>query len=97
MASPYLSNDALEKGDRWRAFRGLRWWQLVLSLLPLVLIALGGLVGGAVGGAGTWLNLKVARRPLHPVVKVLAMIGVVVGAYVVWLFVAIAVRALFAS
>jgi len=97
MASPNLSNNALEKPDRWAAFRGLSWWQLVLSLLPLVLIGLGGLVGGAVGGAGAWLNLKVARRSLHPAVKALAMIAVVVGTYVVWSFVAIALKAMIAS
>jgi hypothetical protein len=97
MASPYLSNNALEKRDRWAAFRGLSWWQLVLSLLPLVLIGLGGLVGGAVGGAGAWLNLKLARRSLHPAVKALAMIVVVVATYVVWSFVAIALKAVFAS
>src|ERR1041384_3371524 len=76
MALPTLSDNALEKRDRWAAFRGLSWWQLVLSLLPLVLIGLGGLVGGAVGGAGAWLNLKVARRSLHPAVKALVMIVV---------------------
>jgi hypothetical protein len=44
-----MSQTASPKGDRWAAFHGLRWWQLVLSLLPLALIGLGGLVGGAVG------------------------------------------------
>ncbi|SNT29766.1 hypothetical protein SAMN05421812_104329 [Asanoa hainanensis] len=93
MASPNLSSNSLEKRDRWAAFRGLRWWQLVLSLLPLVLIGLGGLIGGAVGAAGTWLNLKVARKSLHPAVKALVMIAVVIGAYVVWSIVAVALKA----
>lgn len=97
MASPNLSNNAREKGDRWAAFRGLSWWQVVLSLLPLVLIGLGGLVGGAVGGAGAWLNLKVARGSLHPAVKALIMVVVVVVTYVVWSFVAIEVKALLAG
>jgi hypothetical protein len=85
------------KGDRWAAFRGLSWWQLVLSLVPLALIGLGGLIGGAVGGAGTWVNLKVARSALHPAVKALVMIMVIGAAYVVWLIVAIAVRSMIAS
>ncbi|GIF67443.1 hypothetical protein Ais01nite_54780 [Asanoa ishikariensis] len=93
MVSPNLSNNALEKRDRWAAFRGLSWWQLVLSLLPLVLIALGGLIGGAIGGAGAWLNLKLARRSLHPALKALAMIVVGVAAYVVWVVVVIALNA----
>lgn len=86
-----------QKSDRWAAFRGLSWWQLVLSLLPLALIGLGGLIGGAVGGAAAWANLKVARSALHPAAKALVMVMVVGAAYVVWLIIAMAVRSMIAS
>ncbi|HZM78796.1 MAG TPA: hypothetical protein VFC19_23965 [Candidatus Limnocylindrales bacterium] len=88
---------AMNKGDRWAAFRGLSWWQMVLTLLPLALIALGGLVGGAVGGAGAWANLKVARSAMHPAVKALVMIVVVGAAYVVWSVIAVAIKSMLAS
>jgi hypothetical protein len=87
---------AVHKGDRWAAFRGLSWWQLVLSLLPLALIGLGGLIGGAVGGAAAWANLKVARLTLHPAVKALIMIAIVGAAYLVWSVIAVAVTSMLA-
>lgn len=90
-----MSQTAAPKGDRWAVFRGLSWWQLVLSLLPLVLIPLGGLVGGAIGAGAAWVNLKVARSAMNVAVKALVMILVVGAAYVVLSIIAAAVRSMF--
>lgn len=67
--------------DRWARFRGLRWWQLVLAFLPLVLLPIGGALGGAIGVVAMLANLVLARRPFSTGLKVAAMLGVVVLAY----------------
>jgi hypothetical protein len=68
--------------DRWARFRGLRWWQLVLALLPLALLPIGGALGGAIGVVAMLANLALARRPFSTGLKVAAMLGVVVLAFV---------------
>ena len=67
--------------DRWARFRGLRWWQLVLALLPLALLPIGGALGGGIGVVAMLANLALARRPFNTSTKVVAMLGVVVVAY----------------
>lgn len=70
------------KKDRWARFRGLRWWQLVLALLPLGLLPIGGALGGAIGVVAMLANIGLARRPFNAGLKVATMLGVVVLAYV---------------
>lgn len=77
--------------DRWAMFRGLAWWQLVLSLLPVGLIPLGGLIGGLFGGAAVAINVWLARRQLGAALQVMAMLGVSIAAYVLWFVVARAI------
>lgn len=72
------------KRDRWATFRGLTWWQLLLSLLPLALVGVGGAIGGAIGAGGMVVNLWLAKR-IGGAIKALAMIGVVLAAYLVYL------------
>ena len=67
--------------DRWARFRGLRWWQLVLALLPLGLLPIGGALGGAIGVVAILVNIGLARRPFNTGLKVATMLGVVVVAY----------------
>ncbi|MFK3978960.1 hypothetical protein ACI2K4_01140 [Micromonospora sp. NPDC050397] len=62
----------------------------VLTLLPLLLLAVGGALGGLVGALGLGANLAVARTRTPTVVKVLIMLGVSVVAYVLWLAIAVA-------
>jgi hypothetical protein len=70
--------------DRWAKFRGLKWWQGLLSLLPLVLGAIGGALGAAIGVAGLFANLAIARKQFGTPLKVLAMVGVVLASYLVF-------------
>ncbi len=62
----------------------------VLSALPVGLIAVGGLTGGLVGGAGMAVNQLVARGGLRLSAKVGAMLGVTALAVGIWLAIAIA-------
>jgi hypothetical protein len=57
---------------------------LVLSLLPVALLALGGALGGGIGAAGVFANLSIARKQFGTPLKVLAMIGVVFASYLVF-------------
>ncbi|MEY9964140.1 hypothetical protein ABIA33_002182 [Streptacidiphilus sp. MAP12-16] len=83
-----LTPQAPGKPDRWAAFRGLPKWQVVLVVVPLTLIAFGGLIGGAFGGLGMATNLKLARTNLATAPKALAMMGVVLAALAIYLVVA---------
>jgi hypothetical protein len=56
--------------------------------LPITLIPIGGLLGGATGAAALALNLWIAKRSLETPIKALVMIGVVVAAYVVFFTIA---------
>lgn len=73
-----------DRTDRWAKFRGLRRWQLLLSLLPATLLAVGGAVGGGIGVAGVFANLSLARKQIGTPLKVLVMIGVLVASYLVY-------------
>jgi hypothetical protein len=69
-------------------FRGLPWWQIVLAVLPLTLLAIGGLIGGLAGALGTIGNLAIARSGLSTGLKVALMIGVTVLCYIVVIIIA---------
>ncbi|MGW0798298.1 hypothetical protein [Streptomyces sp. NPDC002692] len=76
---PDLDKNSLGKPDQWAKFRGLAWWQLVLSITPALLLPIGGAIGGAIGAAGVFVNLSLARKPFGAPIKVLAMLGVVLA------------------
>lgn len=80
--------------DLWASFRGLAWWEIVLSVLPLGLIPVGGLIGGLFGGVATAINVGLARRRLAAGLEVAAMLGVTVAAYVLYFVVAGTILAL---
>ena len=65
-------------------FRGRTWWELVLILLPVGLLPIGGLLGGACGGAGLAVNLWLAKKSFPVATKVFAMIGVVLASYLIF-------------
>lgn len=64
-------------------FRGLKWWELGLVLIPLGLIVLGGLIGGVFGAVALLTNLAIARRPISTAIKVAMMLGVILIAYAI--------------
>ncbi|MFD5619990.1 hypothetical protein [Streptomyces yangpuensis] len=85
--TPDLGKNSLAKPDPWAKFRGLAWWQLVLSLVPILLLLVGGAIGGLIGAAGLLSNLSLARKPFGTPVKVLAMLGVVFASYLCYFLV----------
>ena len=84
---------ATTRKDRWARFRGLRWWEVVLVVLPLVLVTVGGLLGGLFGAAGLVINLALARRRFGTGAKVALMLAVVVATYVLYFVVAATILA----
>ncbi|WP_406840002.1 hypothetical protein ACICHK_34680 [Streptomyces sp. AHU1] len=85
---PDLGKNSLGKPDPWAKFRGLAWWQLVLSIVPILLMPIGGAIGGLIGAAGLFANLSLARKPFGTPVKLLAMLGVVLASYLGYFLVA---------
>jgi hypothetical protein len=75
---------APRKRETFADFRGRQWWELVLIFLPITLIPIGGLLGGATGGAALAFNLWIAKKSLETPIKVVVMVGVVVAAYVIF-------------
>ncbi|MFB6866329.1 hypothetical protein ACFCZQ_18515 [Streptomyces virginiae] len=86
--SPDLGRNSLDKKDPWAKFRGLAWWQLVLSIAPILLLPIGGAIGGAIAAAGMFANLSLARKPFGTPVKLVAMLGVALAAYLGYFLVA---------
>ncbi|MEU4731425.1 hypothetical protein [Streptomyces sp. NPDC023588] len=86
--TPDLGSNSLSKPDPWAKFRGLAWWQLVLSIAPIILLPIGGAIGGAIGAAGLFANLSLARKPFGTPVKLLVMLCVVLGSYLGYFLVA---------
>ncbi|MDX3075630.1 hypothetical protein ACIP98_35235 [Streptomyces sp. NPDC088354] len=78
----------LGKTDHWSRFRGLTWWQWVLSVLPFGLFV-GGALGAGIGLLGIAANTSIARKQFPAPLKALAMTGVVLAAYLVWLAIAV--------
>jgi hypothetical protein len=65
----------------------------VLTLAPLLLVAIGGALGGLVGAVGVAANLGVTRTQIPSFAKALIMVGVGVIALVTWSVIAFAVTA----
>ena len=74
----------------------LRWWELVLAALPLLLAVsqvgylaskpfhavFGIVLGLVVGAAGFWLNIQLAHRRWRMLLEIAAMLMVLVGCFV---------------
>lgn len=69
-------------------FKGLKWWQTLLVLVPLSTLFIGGLIGGVIGALGAIGNLRIARAGLPAAVQVALMLGVGVACYVALFIVA---------
>ena len=71
----------------------LKWYQLLWSVLPLVLIFGGGALGGITGAVAMVINLKVMRADMQGVLKYLLTGAISVFALVVYLVLALWLRA----
>ena len=59
-------------------------WETVLAFLPVGLVAIGGLLGGAFGGIAAAGNIAISRSDLRTPVRIGAMVGVTVLAALAW-------------
>lgn len=66
----------------------------VLVFLPLALVVIGGAIGGALGVVAAGVNLALSRRPLRTPIKLVAMVGTIALAAVVWFGIAFALAPL---
>jgi hypothetical protein len=66
----------------------LSWYQYLWIGLPLVLIALGGCLGGACGGAACAVNHAVFQKTSNPVLKYVWTGMISAFAFIVWLVIA---------
>jgi hypothetical protein len=64
----------------------------LLTLLPLALLAFGGMIGGGIGGVAVGVNLGIVRGSRSSVVKAALMIAVFGAAFVLLAIIAAAIR-----
>jgi Septum formation len=65
-------------------------WETVLAFLPIGLVAVGGLIGGGVGGAAAAGNIAISRSDLRTPVRIGAMLALSAAAVVAWLLISFA-------
>jgi hypothetical protein len=59
---------------------------------PLILVAIGGVIGGALGAAAYAINLAIYKGRMPVIYKLLLNLGVGFSAIAVWLIIALAIR-----
>ncbi len=64
--------------------KGMKWWEVLICCLPFVLIIIGGLIGGACGGAGTAINLKLWKKYKSTGVRIALCVGVTVVSFIAY-------------
>lgn len=52
-----------------RLVPALRWYEYIWACAPLILIAIGGALGGMLGGAAAWTNLAIFRSSVSPALR----------------------------
>lgn len=62
-----------------------RWYQWVVILLPLCLLAIGGCIGGGLGAATTCANAHILRTNMPEPIRMIAAIALTFGAFVVFI------------
>jgi hypothetical protein len=85
------AESAPKKRSIFAELKEMAWWQTILTLVPLALIGVGGVLGGLFGALAAVLNVKIAKSGLNAPVKAIVMVGVDFAAVVAWYVVAAAV------
>jgi hypothetical protein len=75
----------------------LKWYEMVWSALPILLVFAGGLLGGITGFIGFSANTKVFRSKMNPVVKFMLTAGISVAAVIAYLILGILLYAITGS
>ncbi|EKD65205.1 MAG: hypothetical protein ACD_50C00153G0002 [uncultured bacterium] len=74
---------------------GLKWYEYFVCGIPLILIFIGGLIGGAIGGGAFAINIKLWKSSKSKALKIAGVTGITIGAFIITLVLAIIVRLLF--
>lgn len=64
----------------------------ILAFLPFALVAVGGAIGGLMGGLGWAVNQQIARSDLPLPIRVALMLGVTLAAGAAWLVLAVGLQ-----
>ena len=62
----------------------IKWYEIVWSALPILLVFIGGLLGGITGFIGFSANAKVFRSELNTIVKFILTAGISVAAVIAY-------------
>ena len=81
-------------GNTVKVTNSLAWHEYIVIGLPILLVGIGGAIGGAIGVSATYLNGRVMRSSLHPVMRYAAAIGVAIAAFAVWLAISLTIRSM---
>lgn len=70
----------------------LKWYQWIWGGLPILLLVSGGALGGLLGSIGLFINSRLFRSGMNPVLKYVATAGVSIGLGVTVFAIALALR-----
>jgi hypothetical protein len=68
-------------GDQVQYAPPLPWYAWVWAAIPLGLVVLGGILGGVLGAVATFINARLLRSSIRPILRFLATAGVTLAAY----------------
>jgi hypothetical protein len=69
----------------------LKWYQWVLTILPVLLVAFGGALGGLIGMIAAWFNIRLFRQPWPWLAQVGTLLGITLLAVIIWSVLALVV------
>lgn len=75
-------------GEKIEIVEKLTWYQYAIGGLPLLLIFIGGLIGGAIGGGLSAYNFSIFRGEDTETMKYVKVIGVSILGFIAYLFLA---------
>lgn len=75
-------------GKNYLLTQPLKWYEMLLSAMPIVLVFIGGLLGAIIGILAFGANAAIFRSGMNKVVKVLLALLIIVVAVIVYLVVA---------
>jgi hypothetical protein len=94
LAGEWTGLKAIVDGTELPLERKLAPWEVVLTFLPIGIVAFGGAIGGAFGVLAAAVNTRIARAAVQPFIRVPAMLVVGAIALVAWYAVALAIAPL---